>query len=112
MMCPFCRETEVGHKTGSNTCPACKAGFEIDDRGECIFVDTDNPRIPVDGLVQEGKWGSCERVGKMIRRLILPNLTVAILLFFAFFIKSVNANYSENRKNKLNRILKNHEIQN
>jgi hypothetical protein len=51
MICPFCRETEVGNDSGPTTCPACKTGFEIDDRGECIFVDTDDPRIPVDGLV-------------------------------------------------------------
>ncbi len=51
MICPFCREIEVGDETGPSTCPACKAGFEIDDRGECIFLDTDNPRIPVGGLI-------------------------------------------------------------
>lgn len=51
MICPFCRETEVGNETGPTVCPTCKAWFDIDDRGECVFVDTKNPRIPVDGLV-------------------------------------------------------------
>jgi hypothetical protein len=66
MICPFCRETDIGNKSGQTVCPACKAGFEIDDRGECIFADVDRIRIPVDGqvcmvcgLVQDGKWGSC-----------------------------------------------------
>ena len=54
MICPFCRETEVGCESGPSTCPTCKAGFEIDDRGECIFVDTENPRIPADGQVWVG----------------------------------------------------------
>jgi len=51
MICPFCRKTDVGDETGRVTCPACKAGFEIDDRGECVFVDTDNPRMPMFGQV-------------------------------------------------------------
>ena len=77
MICPFCREIEVGDETGPSTCPACKAGFEIDDRGECIFVDTDNPRIPVDGLVcmecglvQEGKWGLCVYCGTILNKTV------------------------------------------
>ena len=49
MICPFCRKTEVGNESGPVICQACKAGFEIDDRGECVFVDTDDLRIPVDG---------------------------------------------------------------
>ena len=66
MICPICRETEIGFQTGPTVCTACKAGFEIDDRGECIFADAERLRIPVDGLlcmacglVQEGKWEYC-----------------------------------------------------
>ena len=44
MICPFCRETEIGDDTGPTVCPACKAGFEIDDRGECVFVNTDSAK--------------------------------------------------------------------
>jgi hypothetical protein len=49
MICPFCRETEVGNESGPTTCPACKAGFEIDDRGESVFADTDRLRMPMFG---------------------------------------------------------------
>ena len=51
MICTFCREIEVGDEAGPTVCPTCKAGFEIDDRGECVFVVTENPRIPVEGQV-------------------------------------------------------------
>jgi uncharacterized Zn-finger protein len=70
MICPFCREAQIGDISGSSTCPVCKTGYDIDDRGECIFVDAERPRIPVDGLVcmecglvQEGKWDSCVYCG-------------------------------------------------
>ena len=32
-------------------CPECHAKFEYDDRMECIFVDTDDLRLPVHGTV-------------------------------------------------------------
>jgi len=70
MICPFCRETEAGDNTGPTTCPACKAGFEIDDRGECVFVDTGDPRMPKFGqvclqcgLVQQDKGETCVYCG-------------------------------------------------
>ena len=62
MICPLCRETELGDDTGPTACPACAAGLEIDDRGECVFVDTGRPRMPIFGqacmqcgLVQQDK---------------------------------------------------------
>ena len=66
MICHFCRETEIGDHTGPTACLACLAGFEIDDRGECVFVDTGRPRMPMFGqacmqcgLVQQGKRETC-----------------------------------------------------
>ena len=77
MICPFCRETEVGNDTGPIVCPACKAGFEIDDRGECVFVDTENPRIPMYGqvctecgLVQQIKRDSCAWCGTIFKKTV------------------------------------------
>ena len=70
MICPFCRQTEVGEKSGSAVCPACKAGFEIDDRGECVFVDMASPKMPMFGqvctecsLVQQDKRETCVYCG-------------------------------------------------
>ena len=70
MICPYCREVEIGDNTGPSTCPACKAEFRIDDRGECVFADLERLRMPVHGqvcpvcgLVQEGRWDWCVRCG-------------------------------------------------
>jgi len=70
MICPFCRETEIGFQTGPTVCSACKAGFEINDRGECVFVNTDDPRMPMSGqacmqcgLVQQDKRKTCNYCG-------------------------------------------------
>ena len=75
MICPFCRETEVGDDTGLSTCPACMAGFEIDDRGECVFVDTASPRLPMFGqvctecgLVQQDKRDACSYCGTTLSK--------------------------------------------
>ena len=34
---------------GKIKCPECGSLFEIDDRLECVFVDTDNVRLPENG---------------------------------------------------------------
>ena len=34
-----------------SVCPECETAFEIDDRVECVFVDPDNPRLPIEGIV-------------------------------------------------------------
>ena len=36
---------------GKTVCQECRTQFEIDDRGECVFVDPDNLRLPIDGIV-------------------------------------------------------------
>jgi len=41
----------VEAKPGKTTCLECSTEFEIDDRGECIFADTLNMRLPVNGKV-------------------------------------------------------------
>ena len=49
--CPFCLNNNIKSKPGKTSCPDCSAEFEIDDRGECIFIDTSNPRLPINGNV-------------------------------------------------------------
>lgn len=75
MICPFCRETEVGDETGPTVCPSCGAGFEIEDRGECVFVDTASPRMPMFGqvctecgLIQQDKRNSCVYCGTIFNK--------------------------------------------
>ena len=57
-------------KPGKTTCPECSAEFEVDDRLECIFADTQKMRLPVNGivcggcgLVQDGESGNCVYCG-------------------------------------------------
>ena len=52
--CPFCSNQKIENISGNNSCPKCHAKFEIDDRGECIFVDLSNPQMPVSGTVCMG----------------------------------------------------------
>jgi hypothetical protein len=54
--CPFCGYQGIETKPGKLVCPECDAEFEIDDRGECIFVDPDSPRSPIAGII-------CKRCG-------------------------------------------------
>ena len=49
MKCPFCRKTTIPDEPGPVLCPVCMASFHIDERGEYIFVNLDNPRIPLKG---------------------------------------------------------------
>ena len=49
--CPFCGYYGIEAKPGKSVCPDCDASFEIDDRGECIFVNPDNPKLPIEGTV-------------------------------------------------------------
>ena len=49
--CPFCLDHSVKAKPGKTACPECSAEFEVDDRGECIFADTQKLRLPVNGMV-------------------------------------------------------------
>ena len=66
MICPFFQESDISDVTGPMICQACKIGFEIDDRGECVFADMAHPRLPmcgqvctVCGLIQTDKRKSC-----------------------------------------------------
>ena len=77
MICPFCRQTEIGDEPGPTVCPACTAGLEIDDRGECVFVDTASPRLPMFGqvctecgLVQQDKRETCNNCGTTLNRTV------------------------------------------
>ena len=51
MICPFCRQSDLLGNPGKTVCPSCKTVFEIDERGECVFVDTDSLRMPMYGQV-------------------------------------------------------------
>jgi hypothetical protein len=51
LMCPFCGKRSLVAKPGKTSCPVCKAKFEIDDRLECIFVDSENLKLPTEGVV-------------------------------------------------------------
>ena len=55
LTCPFCINQCIHAEPGKTRCPVCDAIFEIDDRAECVFADTDNIRLPVNGIV----CGSC-----------------------------------------------------
>ena len=48
--CPFCSGV-LEPKLGKMKCPECHAGFEYDARMECVFVDKDDLRLPVNGTV-------------------------------------------------------------
>ena len=49
--CTFCGYQGIEAKPGKTICPECAAAFEIDDRGECIFVDPGTPRLPIEGII-------------------------------------------------------------
>ena len=51
LKCPFCLNHNLEAKPGKTTCPECSAEFEIDDRLECIFAETQKMRLPVNGFV-------------------------------------------------------------
>ena len=74
LRCPFCVDGNITAEPGKSECPACHAKFEVDDRAECIFVDLDNPRLPIKGiycrqcgLVQGGHRKRCRYCGAIIR---------------------------------------------
>ena len=55
LTCPFCLKQCIHAEPGKTCCPVCDAIFEINERVECVFTDTDNIRLPVNGVV----CGSC-----------------------------------------------------
>lgn len=54
--CPFCRSYDFEFKPGLVSCPICFTDFEIDDRGGCIYIDPNKPRLPIKGIF-------CKRCG-------------------------------------------------
>ena len=51
IQCSFCIDGRIDPKPGKTACTDCHTEFEIDDRGECLFVDTDNLRLPIRGAL-------------------------------------------------------------
>lgn len=49
--CPFCLNKCIEAKPRVTWCPDCGASFEIDDRGESVFGDTDKIRLPAIGTI-------------------------------------------------------------
>ena len=45
MICPFCRRPDIQSHPGKTACPSCQTVMEIDDRGECVLVDTEILRV-------------------------------------------------------------------
>ena len=46
LTCPFCGDSCILPKPGKVRCPMCFSKFEIDDRLECMFADTDDLKLP------------------------------------------------------------------
>ena len=72
--CPFCVDGNINAEPGKSECSACHTKFEVDDRAECVFVDLDNPRLPLKGtycsqcgLVQGGYRKYCRYCGAIVR---------------------------------------------
>ena len=42
LTCPFCGESCILPKPGKVRCPICFSKFEVDDRLECMFADTNS----------------------------------------------------------------------
>jgi hypothetical protein len=51
MKCSFCLTKINEPNPGEIICSKCQAGFEIDDRGECVFADPGHLRLPINGAV-------------------------------------------------------------
>jgi len=51
LKCPFCLNPVVDSNPSEKICPRCQAEFEIYDRGECVFANPDNLRLPINGNV-------------------------------------------------------------
>jgi len=72
--CPFCVNGNINAEPGKSECPVCHTKFEIDDRAECIFVDLDDPRLPLKGtycrqcgLIQGGYRKHCRYCRAIVR---------------------------------------------
>ena len=66
LTCPFCENRCILAEPGYARCSVCDTAFEIDDRVECVFGDTDKIRLPAIGticafcgLIQAGQNQNC-----------------------------------------------------
>jgi hypothetical protein len=73
LTCPFCLNQCVEPRQGETRCPVCDAAFEIDDRAECVFGDTNEIKLPaigiicaLCGLIQAGENQNCLYCGIVI----------------------------------------------
>ena len=65
LTCPFCLNQCIQAEPGETLFPVCYATtFEIDDRVECVFADTNNIKLPVNGII----CGSCGLVQGVNRK--------------------------------------------
>ena len=67
LTCPFCLNHCIEPKHGKTRCLVCDAVFEIEDRVECVFADTDNIRLPINGII----CGSCGLIQGVNRKICL-----------------------------------------
>jgi hypothetical protein len=51
LKCPFCDNRCIEAALGKTKCFECASEFEIDDRLECVFVNTDKIKLPAKGTV-------------------------------------------------------------
>jgi hypothetical protein len=51
LQCPFCENHCIDAKPGKTHCLECESEFDIDDRLECIFVNTEKLVLPAKGIV-------------------------------------------------------------
>jgi hypothetical protein len=51
LKCPFCESRCIEAESGKSNCPECGSEFEVDDRLECVFVDTEKMKLPAKGIV-------------------------------------------------------------
>jgi NMD protein affecting ribosome stability and mRNA decay len=74
--CPFCDSCNVQDESGRKRCLDCLAEYEIDERSECIFANTDSLSLPLKvkgtvcshcGLLQDVDTAKCRLCGTPIK---------------------------------------------
>lgn len=66
IQCPFFCRYGIEARPGITNCHECNTVFEIDDRGECVFVGLESPKLTLDGKVYTRCWtdlGGGEMIG-------------------------------------------------
>jgi DNA-directed RNA polymerase subunit RPC12/RpoP len=51
LKCPFCENRYIEAESGRHKCFECGSEFDIDDRLECFFANTEKLRLPAKGIV-------------------------------------------------------------